>query len=272
MSRTRQLFTLIAALVLVPSLAMAQRPGGTGAQSPGGAGAQGRRTYHEYDQATMTTFTATSDANGNAVLTLKGGDFMLEKVVAHNGDATLRLSQGKDVVTIALTQAGFEVVRGSRRLRIEARDAEKFDSVRGLLTGSHAVRSFKRLVAIIEEREESEEDGPLALATLVDGAVVYLIDGDTEAPRRIAKRLTRKQRAGARAVKAGRAPYVYYDCVGGYQVALLDAWGQLEDCYIESTAYSWWTRDLVFSLCRWEWALRSQQYLWQFVSCFMFPW
>lgn len=264
MSRTRRMITLIAALVLVPALAMAQ--------SSGSIGAQGRRAYHEYDQATKATFTATSDAAGNALLTLKGGDFMLEKVVAHNGDATLRLSQGKDVVTIALTQAGFEVVRGSRKLRIEPRDAEKFDSVRGLLTGSQAVRSFKRLVAMIEERDESQEDGPLALVTLVDGAVVYLIDGDTEAPRRIAKRLTRKQRAGARAVKAGRAPYVYYDCVGGYQVALLDAWGQLEDCYIESTAYTWWTRDLVFTLCRWEWAVRSQQYLWQFVSCFMFPW
>jgi hypothetical protein len=262
MSRTTQVTALIMAMALTPAMAVAQ---GNGPQRP---------VYQEHDAATRTTFTATSDTAGNAVLTLKGGDFVLEKVVAHTGDATMRLSQGKDVVTIALSQSGLHVARGQRNVRVDWRSdkEDKADAVRSVLLGSQAVRSFKRLVASIEDRDERDEDGPLALNTLVDGAVVLALDGDPDATRRIAKRLTRKHRAGVRAVKASRAPGVYYDCVGGYQIALLDAWGQLEDCYIESLEYSWWSRSMVFTLCRWEWAIRSQQYLWQFVSCFMFPW
>jgi hypothetical protein len=262
MFRITQVMAVVAALAVMPAVTSAQ-----------GSGQRGR-TYQEHDASTRTTFTAAGDANGNAVLTLKGGDFVLEKVVAPTGEATLRLSQGKDVVSIALSQSGFQIARGQKTVRVDPRSdkEDKADAVRSVLLGSQAVRSFKRLVAAIEERTESEEDGLLALSTLVDGAIVLLLDGDPDATRRIAKRITRKQRAGLRAINAKRAPGVYYDCVGGYQIALLDAWGQMEECYIESTEYSWWSRSLVFMLCRWEWAFRSQQYLWQFVSCFTFPW
>jgi hypothetical protein len=166
------------------------------------------------------------------------------------------------------------VRRGQRTVRIDPRaDSDsKLDAARGILTGSQSVRSFKRLVAALEQRDETEEDGALALSALVDGAVVHLLDGDTDAPLRIAKRITRKQRAGLRAIKAKRAPGVYYDCVGGYQIALMSAYSQFESCAIESRDYSWWSRSLVFQLCSWEWALRSYQYIWQFIGCFMFPW
>jgi hypothetical protein len=261
MFRTTQVMAFVAAMAVVPAIGAAQGNGQ-------------RRTYQEHDAATRTTFTASVDGAGNAVLTLKGGDFVLDKVVAPTGDATLRLSQGRDVVTIAVSPNGLQVARGRKTARLDPRSGKEDngDEVRAVLLGSQAVRSFKRLVASIEDRDERDEDGPLALSTLVDGAIVLVLDGDADATRRIAKRITRKHRASLRAVKAARAPGVYYDCIGGYQIALLDAWGQLEDCYIESTEYSWWSRSLVFTLCRWEWAIRSQQYLWQFVSCFMFPW
>jgi hypothetical protein len=266
MYRTRPVAAFIIALGCVPALAAGQanaNPGGTG-----------RRIYQEHDAATRTSFTATSDGAGNAVLTLKGGDFALEKVVAHTGDATLRLTQGKDVVSIAISQNGFHVARGRSALRVDPRSGsqETFDGVRAILTGSQAVRSFKRLVAALEERHESEEDGPLAMSALVDGAVVQLLDGDADATRRIAKRLTRKQRASLRVVKAGRAPGVFIDCIGVYQVALMTSYGQFESCAIESTEYAWWSRSLIYQLCSWEWAIRSQQYIWQFIGCFMMPW
>ena len=266
MSRTRQVMAFIAAIALAPALAAGQ---GNGNQ-----GGQGRRTYQEHDAETKTSFTATTDAVGNAVLTLRGGDFVLEKVVAHTGDATLRLSQGKDVVTIAINQSGFEVRRGQRTVRIDPRsdNDNKHDAARSLLIGSQSVRSFKRLVAALEQRDESEEDGALALSALVDGAVVHLLDGDSDAPLRIAKRITRKQRAGLRVINAKRAPGVYYDCIGGYQVALMTAWSQFQSCADESLSYSWWSSDLVYQLCSWEWAIRSYQYIWQFIGCFLIPW
>jgi len=262
MSRTTQVMAFVAALVLMPALATAQ------------GGGQRRRAYQEHDAATRTTFAATTDAAGNAVLTLKGGDFVLEKVVAHTGDATLRLSQGKDVVTIALSQSGFQVARGQKAVRVDPRwdKEDKIDAVRSVLLGSQAIRSFKRLVASLEDRDESDEDGPLALSALVDGAVVQLLDGEEEAARRIAKRITRKQRAGLRAVKARRAPATFVDCIGSYEFALMSAITEYETCRVDATGYYWWNRNLVYKLCDWEWAIRSQQYVWQFIGCFMFPW
>ena len=266
MSRTTRTMALVLAFWMVPGIAAAQ---GTGSD-----GQQRRRSYQEHDRATQTTFTATTDASGNAVLTLKGGDFTLEKAIAHTGDTTLRLSQGNDVVTIAISQTGFEVARGKKTLRLDPRsdNQEKADGVRAVLLGSQAVRSFKRLVAALEQRDESEDDGPLALSALVDGAVVQLLDGDPDAPQRLAKRITRKQRAALRVVKAARAPGAFIDCIGLYEVALMTSYDQFESCAIESTGYSWWSRDLIFQLCSWEWAIRSQQYIWQFIGCFMFPW
>lgn len=265
MSRITPVITLIAALAAVPAAAAEQGNGSTNGQ---------RARYQEKDAATSTTFIATTDASGNAVLTLKGGDFVLEKVVAHTGDATLRLSQGMDVVTIALSQGGFQVARGQKSIRVDPRtdSQDKFDSARAVLMGSQAVGSFKRLVAALEQRSESEDDGPLAISALVDGAVVYLLDGDADAPLRIAKRISRKHTAAIRAVSAKRLPGVYVDCIGLYEVALMSAWGQFQSCAYESTAYSWWSRDLVYQLCSWEWAIRSNQYIWQFVGCFMVPW
>ena len=102
MSQTRRVMAFIVALAAIPAIAAAQGNGNANGQ---------RGRYQEHDTATSTNFTATTDAAGNAVLTLKGGDFVLEKVVAHTGDATLRLSQGKDVVTIALSQSGFHVAQ-----------------------------------------------------------------------------------------------------------------------------------------------------------------
>ena len=158
------------------------------------------------------------------------------------------------------------------RLDPRADKQDKFDGVRSVLAGSQAVRSFKRPVAALEQRDESEEDGPLAFSTLLDGAVVHMLDGDADAPLRIAKRITRKQRAALRLVSAKRLPGVMVDCIGLYQVALVSAYGQFESCAIESKGYSWWSRDLVYELCSWEWAIRSYQYIWQFIGCFMLPW
>ena len=200
------------------SLAMAI-PDLAAAQGRRDGDAPGRRGYQEHDRATDTTFTATTDAGGNAVVTLKGGDFSLEKAVSPTGDATLRLTQDKDVVTIAINQAGFQVGRGRKTLRFDPRTdkGEGLDAVRALLLGSRAVRSFKRLAASLEDRDESEEDGALAVGALVDGAIVQLLDGDLDAPKRIAKRITRKHRATIRTIKAGRAPGMFVDCVGLYE-------------------------------------------------------
>ncbi len=265
MSRTNCVVALCLAMALIPEFARGQ--GRRDAESPARPG------YQEYDRVTDATFTTSTDAGGNAVFHVKGGDFSFEKVVSPTGDATIRLSQGKDVVSIALNQSGFHVTRGRRGVRFDPRSEsiDKLDAVRSLLAGSRAVRSFKRLAASLENRDEAEEDGALAIVALIDGAIVQLLDGDVDAPKRIGRRVTRKQRAALRLAAARRAPDMFRDCVGLYEVSLMDAFSHYERCWVDANDSSSWTRGLMAKLCEWEWALRSQQYVWQFIGCFMFP-
>lgn len=237
------------------------------------ASAQGGRPVHqEYDPATDTMFSSTTDSAGNAVLGVKVGDFVLEKVLAASGDMTLRLAQGKDAVTIAVNQSGYQVARGKRSARFDPRSsrADQLDAIRTLLLGSKAVRTFRRLTAALEDRDEQQEDGPLVLSALVDGAIVHMLDGDSGAPKRIAKRITRKRRVGIQLASAG--PHVMFrDCIGMYEVSLVYAWDQYFSCWIEAQDYSWWWRDFIEGACEFEWLIRTQQYLWQFTGCLAFP-
>ena len=111
MSRTSWVIAFCFILTLVPQWAMGQGRSGTDARN--------RRVYQEHDQATDATFGASTDAGGNAVFSIRGGDFALDKVVSPTGDATIRLTQGKDTVAIALNQSGFEVRRGRRGGRFD---------------------------------------------------------------------------------------------------------------------------------------------------------
>lgn len=240
-----------------------------------GGGPQIRRStpYQEYDPLTEATFTAATDSDGNAHFTIKGGDFLFEKVLGPTGDATLRLTQGKDVVTIAMSQGGYQVERGRKNARFNPRSEQAGgpEAVRSLLVGSAAVRTFRRLTAALEDRDESEEDGALVLSALIDGAMVQMLEGEPGAAKRIAKRVTRKQRAGIRAVRAKAAPQMFRDCIGLYEVSLIWGWDQFASCMNETAGYRWWVRECVQYACEFEWVGRSQQFLWQFVGCMMLP-
>jgi hypothetical protein len=108
--------------------------------------------------------------------------------------------QGKDVVSIAMNHGGYSVARGRKTARLDSQSGqEDLDAVRAVLLGSQAVRTFRRLSASLENRDD-DDAGPLLLSTLVDGAIVQMLDGDSGATGRIGKRITRKQRAGLRQV------------------------------------------------------------------------
>src|SRR4051812_4285776 len=80
----------------------------------GPAAAQQRPAREERDAVTNTVFSATMDEQGNARLTAAVADFTLEKVVAPTGDATIRMTQGKDVVSVALNHGEYVVSRGKK--------------------------------------------------------------------------------------------------------------------------------------------------------------
>lgn len=267
MVRSGLVNVLWAALAVCPAVAAAAPQDNRG-------GAQPRRSevHREYDRATDATFTAAIDSNGIASFTIKVGDFLFEKALASGGDSTIRLSRGKDVVTIAASQTGYHVERGRKSARFDPRsDQSRADGVRALLLGSDAIRTFKRLAATLEDRDEREADGPLVVAALVDSALIQILEGEPGAAKRIGKRVTRKQRVDVQPVRALRAPMAFDDCVGMYQISLLYGWDQYASCTYEGRAMPWYIREWFERACEGEWVLRSQQYIWQFIGCMALP-
>jgi hypothetical protein len=235
-------------------------------------GAVRAAVHQEIDEETATVFSSTVDQRRNAVITVKAGDFTLEKSVAANGDSTLRLSQDQDVVSIALTRSGYVVSRAANTARFDPQSStpEDLDAIRAVLLGSHAVRSFRRLTAILENRDGDQDEGPLFMGAIVDGGIVGMLDGDAGATERAARRITRKMRANLKS--AAFSQFVpFRDCILEYENAVMSAWDLLYECTAATfNAWVWW-RWGQETFCELEFFLRSQQYAYQFLSCFAFP-
>jgi len=228
--------------------------------------------HREYDRATDATFAAAIDANGIGYFTIAVGDFLFEKALASSGDSTIRLSRGKDVVTIAASQTGYQVERGKKSARFDPRSQQsRADNARALLLGSEAIRTFKRMAAALEDRDESQVDTPLVTAALVDSALIQTLEGEPGAAKRLGKRLTRRQRMDVQPVRAVRAPMQFTDCVGNYQLSLVYGWDQYASCLYEAWERNWYLREWIERACEFEWVLRSQQYAWQFIGCMALP-
>jgi hypothetical protein len=242
------------------------------APTAGFAGQQ-RQSQKLHDDLSNADYTASMDASANAVFSVKAGDLLLEKAVDASGNFTLRLTQGKDIVTIVANSAGYVVSRGKRTARFDPRvavQAETRDAVRAVLLGSQAVRSFRRLSVVLENRDEGENESPLLLSALADGAIVQMLDGDPGAVPRIAKRMVRSQRARLQAVRL-RQTDTLKDCVGMYERSLLEAWNQAVQCMEWASSISMYFQDWAQGFCYWEWIFRSQQYIYQFFACLALP-
>lgn len=229
-----------------------------------------RRTHEEHDDATGANFSAEPDGQGNARFAVSVGDFVIEKILAPSGDATLRLTQGKDVVTVVINHNGYAVQRAERTARVDlqSRQADDFDSIRSVLLGSKAVRTFRQLAASLEDRDDDQELGPLMISTLVDGAIVQLLDGDSGAPGRIGKRITRKRRGAMRPAKLLPGDLISIDCISQYETSLVNAWDLYQQCRDSASNVSWYLWYFADGMCEMEWLLRSQQYIYQFMACF----
>jgi hypothetical protein len=225
------------------------------------------REFH--DTPSNADYTVGMDASGNASFTIKSGDFLLEKALDANGTFTLRLTQNKDVVVIVADQSGYLVSHGNRSARLDPRNPTQDArlAVRSVLLGSQAVRSFRRLAVVLENRSEQDDDTPPILSALIDSSVVQVLDGDPGAGLRIAKRVARRELAK---IKPARLlPGGFNDCVTMYELSLLDAYSQLEQCLQWAVKVHWWFEDWAEEFCVSEWLLRSQQYVWQFTVCML---
>jgi hypothetical protein len=226
--------------------------------------------HTETDQVTGARLSLAVNQAGHVVTSVSLPDFLVEKVVDAVGHATLRISQGRDTVTVALSQSGYSIKRGNRSASFDPRNPREadVDRIRSVLLGSQAIRAFRRLTAQLENSDDDQS--LLVMSTLVDGALVQMLDGDPGATQRIAKRLTRKQRATLRPIAAapGRP---YRDCILLYELSLVYSFDTFEECLETAYNNSWYISSWARTLCEWEFLIRSQQYIYQFGSCVAFP-
>jgi hypothetical protein len=262
----------IALMVLGGTLAASECLAATGAAGapPKSGAAVWQQAHTEYDRVLDASFAATVDAGGNAVTTMETGDLVLEKTVSPAGAATLQITRAKDVVSVTVGQRGYTVTRGKRSASFDPGfpRQDDVDAVRAVLVGSKAVRGFREFTGILEARADGE-DCDLELAALVDGAMVAMLDGDPGAVERIARRVTAKRRNGLR--QAQYRPVQFEDCVLNYELSLLYSYDLYWTCLQTAEATAWYFWYFAKSMCDWEFLIRSQQYVFQFVTCTAIP-
>ena len=224
-------------------------------------------TVLQYEPALDATFSMGFAPDGSAWTQVDAGDLKVEKWVTAAGQATIALSHRKDHVLLRLTTDGYIVSRGKKSgaFSLNNPDEEHRAALRSVLLASPAVRAFRALTAALERR--TSEDSAATIATMLDGALVATLDGDEAAADRIGRRATRRVRANIRPAAAGQQ---FTDCVGLYERSLLYALNEYEGCLDLPNATFWWS--LMFTpYCSLEYFLRSQQYIYQFISCMAIP-
>lgn len=221
----------------------------------------------QYEPALDATFSMGFASDGSAWTEVAAGDLKVDKWVTASGQATIALDYRKDRVLFRLTADGYHVSRGkkSASFSVGDRNDDRRDAARGVLVGSPAVRAFRAFTGALERG--SADDNAATISTMLDGALVATLDGDDGAAERIGRRATRRARANVRPAVAGQ---MFNDCVGTYERSLLWAFNEYEGCLDLPNSTFWWSL-MYTSYCTSEYLMRSQQYIFQFVSCAAIP-
>ncbi|HEY7449205.1 MAG TPA: hypothetical protein VH702_13695 [Vicinamibacterales bacterium] len=223
----------------------------------------------QYDDTLDATFSLGMAPDGSAWTRLESGELTVDKWATAAGDATIVLNYRSDRVTFALKTAGYTVSRGRRTASFSPTDSkqDRRNAFRMLLVGSPAVRAFRAFTSAMERRDG--EDTTAMISAMMDGALVGALDGDDGAIDRVGKRLERRMRAGIRRAHGTTlAQYQFNDCVLAYERALLSSWNLYSGCI---NTDSLWNYFLYAPVCAFEFGIRSQQYVFQFISCMAIP-
>lgn len=256
----RRLFILLGVLLL----------GGAPARAEPGAGPPPADVQEigqpHYDRPLGATFRTGVAEDGSAWVGVQTAGLSFDKRVTAAGHTTIALDYRQDHVDVEMTDRRITVTRGTRSASLSRAGDDLAESMelRRLLLGSEAVRAFRAFTAALEQREGS--DTSVAVSAMLDGALVSVLDGDQTAVERFARRVSRLSRATLR--QAAFATGQFTDCVSEYERAILRAYSLLGSCYAQPT---WLRYFLNYPFCSFEYLLRAEQYIFQFISCMAIP-
>jgi hypothetical protein len=205
-------------------------------------------------EAAEITFHGSPTADGGIQIEGRGGDLVFRKRSHATGRLTIDLEAPGDRVGIALTEHAVTISRRGRRITIPLSGGSDrdLDNARVLLAGSSAVRLARVAAAAVQD---AEDDSASSASLLMADALVGMLTGDSGAPGRVARHLSRHARTGIR-----RAATT--DCYLEWEGRVLRSSFEWESC---ARSFSVWnpTRNL----CAFRWLLQVESYWFTFISC-----
>jgi hypothetical protein len=225
------------------------------------------RSPAQYDDARGVAYSLSQTADDGMRMSGRAAELSFEKTSYRDGHFDLRITSGADTVSFAISATGTQVSRNGRTATLVAGPPteQEIDQARALLVGSRAVKRFRQLAVALEQ---SDDSSPASHGVLIGSVLVHLLDGDSGAPLRIARRLAaRRPVAALRRIRLTQDPMASgtsEDCWATYEERVNQAYNDFTDC---SRSRSWWNADLVGYACSGVWLVRIEGYWFQYLRC-----
>jgi len=217
------------------------------------------------DQDIDALFSLAPLPDGRREMTVRTGDLDLQKRVAPNGEASLRLQARDDLVVIDISGATVTVTRGRTRVVLSATSPDEASllAAQQALAGSRAIR---RLRTFASELERSPDLGPAVAGVALADALLGYLSGDTGAPARLAARLKARRDARVRQVRYVQDGEMEVGCYRTWEHEVILAWSEYEGCKAD---FEWWNP--IQELCTVRYLLWVESAWFQFLGCSALP-
>ena len=209
------------------------------------------------DDSTGAQLRVTAKPNGAYQVRMTLHDFDFRKDVQPNGDFSLLLSGGQDVVVIVRAGARLRVTRNGRVATVQVGDSDEsgLEQAQHVLAGSRAVRQFRNLQGRLGEDTLASIPGLLVDVTDVQ---IGVLQGDGGVLER------RRRPSGGRIVQARFTPQ--NKCYQEWEFEVNAAWDVLQQCVYD---HRW--IPMGPDACAIVWTVRVEGAWFKYLACCSFP-
>lgn len=195
--------------------------------------------------------------SGGLRISARGDGIDVEKTVFANGEFSLSLRSGKDLVTAHGNGENVEVSRGKRTVAFDLNDPESngYDRTAILLAGSPAIRAFRGAMSRMSPEARQSPEG---VAMGIIDLLLNVAQGDPGAPDRFVP---------AESVSSGlMSAAMRESCYGEFRAEAIAAWNEYESCYRD---FNWWSGGR--EVCAFLWVIQVEAAWWKMWGCAAFP-
>ena len=239
------------------------------------AGADARRPDPRAGGTGAVAYSVVRMSDGGIQFSGNAPNLQFRKAAYRDGHFDLQITSRNDRVDVQMNAFAIQVTRGKQTLSMatSALGTEGLAKIHALLAGSSAITRYREVAAAAEARSDRS---PEAYGLILDGAVVGWLDGDANAPARLARRLAGTRAPDLLAPAGGRAAARLFqvrrpDCWGSYEHEAGQAMDDLVSCYGGAAQMSGFWQAIYDVGCTGEWTIRVEGYWFEYISCSTIP-